>query len=264
MSFLEDRVGTLSVRSEQPSPTRVGASSPHPDPRTVLLAVLVINVLAMSRRAGFAGCLVAFCVAWAAVWTLGRVRAAVKIGLAQAILVALAIVPSSLWPNGFTAFVTVACMWLAQFGATVAIAYYAIAVIAPGELVAAMRQLRCPVAVVVPLTVMLRFIPLVVSEYRGIREAMTLRGLAPGWRVLIHPLDYLEMVLVPLLMSCSRTADEMTAAGMVRGLGSHVRPTTMRRLHMRPSDVAWLVILAALIGVGPFVRHIDLLGIGAA
>lgn len=72
------------------------------------------------------------------------------------------------------------------------------------------------------------------------------------------------MVLVPLLMSCSRTADEMTAAGMVRGLGSHVRPTTMRRLHMRPSDVAWLVILAALIGVGPFVRHIDLLGIGAA
>ena len=55
----------------------------------------------------------------------------------------------------------------------------------PGELVAALRRLHLPDAVVIPAIVLLRFFPTIARDYRMIRCSMRLRGInVGGWAML--------------------------------------------------------------------------------
>lgn len=232
-------------------------SAERPDPRTVLLALAIINFLSVSRL-GITVVMLSTGVTLVALALIRAWKAALGVLIMQSLWVFFILGLPRLWANGFTAFLATTSFWFLQLTGAGAIALYAIRRIQPGELVAGLRQLRFPRAIVTPLTVLLRFIPIVISEYRDISEAMSLRGLSMGWQAWAHPLRYLEFVMVPLLMSCSRLADEMTAAAMVRGLGSPRRPTTVRHLQVRPIDVAWWLVLAALVGGAIGLKHYGL------
>ncbi|MGJ9492285.1 energy-coupling factor transporter transmembrane component T family protein [Actinotignum sp. GS-2025b] len=203
----------------------------RPDPRTVLLLVLVGNALVMTRGSFLLAVIVVLVAALALV-SNGRVKLALGI-------------------------IVVESFWMFKLCAAAALAGYALTVLVPGELVAALRALRIPVAVTAPITVLLRFLPIVVSEYRAVREAMALRGLAMGWSAVFHPLRYLEFILVPLLSSCARIADDMTAAGTLRGLGSRTRPTSLHRLRFSWVDALWLAVIAALIVARYYLANIS-------
>ncbi|WP_406712229.1 hypothetical protein [Trueperella pyogenes] len=69
-------------------------------------------------------------------------------------------------------------------------------------------------------------------------------------------------MLVPLLTSCSRIADELTAAGMVRGLGSPISPTTLKRLRFGVPDLAFLIVVAAVLAATPLTNSISLVAGG--
>lgn len=43
----------------------------------------------------------------------------------------------------------------------------------------------------------------------------------------MHPLRTIEYLLVPMLASCSRIADDLAASALVRGLGAATRPTPL-------------------------------------
>lgn len=125
---------------------------------------------------------------------------------------------------------------------------YVLVTIRPAALVAALRQLRVPSTLVIPVVVMLRFIPVVLAEARAVTDAMRLRGLEPGGRGLVRrPLATLEMVIVPLLASVSRIADDLTASGLVRGLGSPARPTSRIRLSFGAADGVAVALAACLV-----------------
>ncbi|MDY5588710.1 MAG: energy-coupling factor transporter transmembrane component T [Arcanobacterium sp.] len=222
-----------------------GSNQTRPDPRTVLLVMFVLNALVMSHS----GMVIMLGVAAVTLGALLSARAYSWAGgfcAIQAMWLVFIFVLPKIWPCGFTAFLVVLSYWMFKLCAVGGLAGYALKVIVAGELVAGLRSLRIPVAVTVPVVVLLRFVPMVVREYRAVREAMALRGLQLGWRALLHPLRYLELVLVPLLASCARIADEMTAAGMVRGLGSKIRPSTLKQLRFNWLDLLWLLILAGL------------------
>ena len=54
--------------------------------------------------------------------------------------------------------------------------------------ICAMRRMRVPEAVVIPCVVVIRFFPTIAEDYRQIRNAMALRGIASGgWGLVRHP-----------------------------------------------------------------------------
>lgn len=244
------------------TPIQVGVKN-RPDPRTVVLVVFTINALVMSPTS-LAVVMCAVGVSLLALTVTRAFRWALTLLAVESFWLLLALIPGQLWHSTWTALVAVLGYWMFKLCAAGGIAAYAVAVVVPSELVAGLRQLRVPIGITVPLTVLFRFIPIVFVEYAAVREAMSLRGLRMGWQGIIHPLKYLEFILVPLLSACARLADEMTAAGMVRGLGSRIRPTTIKKLRFGWMDVAWIAVLALLLYLKPHLESITLVGGGIA
>ena len=77
-------------------------------------------------------------------------------------------------------------------------------------------------------------------------EAMRLRGYSGSylWR---HPLDGIEKLVVPVLAASARSADDLSAAALIRGLGSGGRPTVVDRLRFGAADAVLLALSAGLV-----------------
>ncbi len=87
----------------------------------------------------------------------------------------------------------------------------------PGDRVCAMRCMRAPDALVIPVVVMMRFFPTIRHDYRRIRQSLRLRGFAAGG---------------------------MALARQPRGLGAPGEPTSMVELRMHAVD--WLAVALSL------------------
>ena len=80
--------------------------------------------------------------------------------------------------------------------------------------------MRVPEAVVIPCVVVIRFFPTIAEDYRQIRNAMALRGIASGgWGLVRHPAQSLEYILIPLLMNSAETT---CSHGSPRASGSSI------------------------------------------
>lgn len=112
---------------------------------------------------------------------------------------------------------------------------------------AALQRLRVPRSVLIPLTVMLRYLPMVQEEWRAIKDAMGMRGIQPTvGGFLQHPMLTAECIYVPLLLSASRIADELSAAAVSRGIENPVPRTCLARLTFRWQDAAVAAAFTAM------------------
>lgn len=92
---------------------------------------------------------------------------------------------------------------------------------------AAMNRMSLPQGLTISIAVMMRFFPTLSEEYRSIRDAMRMRGIAFGGGKVTKMLEYR---LVPLLFSCISIGDELSAAAVTRGLGAPVKGRMFVRL----------------------------------
>ena len=123
---------------------------------------------------------------------------------------------------------------------------YAFATTSPGAFVCAMRRLRVPEAVVIPCVVLIRFFPTVREDYRHIRDAMALRGIAPGGLALLRrPARSLECILMPLLMNATTVAQDLSVAALTKGLGRPGAHTSRVEIRMRAVDWAVMAVCTA-------------------
>lgn len=110
------------------------------------------------------------------------------------------------------------------------------------EFVAAFQKLRVSDKIIIPFSVMFRFIPTVKEEWDAIKSAMRFRGIGISARtVLTRPMLTLEYTMVPLLMSATKITDELCAASLSRGLEAGRKRTCITRLAFGPVD--WLITL---------------------
>ena len=85
-----------------------------------------------------------------------------------------------------------------------------------GEFMACLTKMKVPKSIMIPLTVLLRYFPAVAEDRHAIKKAMVLRGL--NGRFINHPIRSIECLYVPLMMSASRRADELSSAAVTRGI----------------------------------------------
>lgn len=117
------------------------------------------------------------------------------------------------------------------------------------EFIAAFYKMRITPKIVIPFSVMFRFIPTVKEEWQSIRNAMKFRGIGANARnVLLRPMMTLEYVLVPLLMSASKISNELAAASLARGLDSEKERTCVTKVFFGGADYIILLLSLALVG----------------
>ncbi len=218
-------------------------------PRTALLALLVINIIALSMRSQAALYAVAI-MSLAALASAGRPKVFWPISLVIVGCFAVFNLVPLLSTSNLSMFFATLGYWFSRFGVSAAIGAYLLLTITASDMISTLYRLRAPSFLSVPLTVMLRYLPSARQEMVAIREAMSLRGIPVNLSALLrHPLRTVEYLVVPLLVSSSRLADDLTASGLVRGLGGNARPTPLR-----DSEFSWrdAVAIVAVVGVFGF------------
>lgn len=112
------------------------------------------------------------------------------------------------------------------------------------ELLSALQKLRLPKIFMIALIITLRYIPTFQKEYRYIKESMQLRGITFSYR---RPLRSFEYIIVPQLFRCSILAEELTAAGLIKGIDYPHRRTSYYHNTMTIWD--YLITLAVVLSV---------------
>lgn len=204
------------------------------DPRTKLALLLIVNVISMNVD-GSATAWAARSLAMAGVAGLLLSMGKARRGLAffAAFGAGLLVLQSARYLPGQWALIGGLGTMLVQFLPIVAMADYAIRTTQVSEVVAALERLRAPRSFVIPLSVVLRFLPTIAQEHRAIADAMRIRGISLLGATR-NPITLLEYRVVPLLMSLVRIGDELTAAALTRGLGAD-----QRRTHICRTGFGW-------------------------
>lgn len=101
------------------------------------------------------------------------------------------------------------------------------------KLTSALQSWHVPQTLLIPLSVTIRYFPTLKDEAGHIRDAMKLKT--------ISPMERLECFVVPLIMSATNTADELSAAAVTRGIENPAPNTTTEPLKMASKDYACLI-----------------------
>lgn len=107
------------------------------------------------------------------------------------------------------------------------------------RIAAALAKLRVPQSVLIPLTVTMRYFPTLAEEASHVREAQALRDIPLASR--------LECFVVPLVMSATSTADELSRAATCRGIENPAPSTDTERLALGTADAVVLAASAAVV-----------------
>ena len=226
------------------------------DPRTKLLALLVLNAFVMRASPTSTLLAVQLLAVLALLWEVGGATAA-RTGLGCLVCDALPLLVA--WLEGMGAPRSVVLVigtcaaiafWFARFFAGFGLALYVYRTTRIGQMKAALRAIHLPRVFVDALVVAFRVLPTVGAEAVAIREALEMRGVDLGIRgVLRHPLVIAERFLVPLLSSIARVADDLAASSVIRGLGGPTLPTSLTRLRASAWDVVALVCVAGVAAI---------------
>ena len=107
-------------------------------------------------------------------------------------------------------------------------------------LIQALQKWHLPQSVIIPLTITVRYFPTLRQEYQSIRDAMKLRS--------IHgPIQKLEFIFVPLILSASSAADELSQAITARGIDNPGKKSYYTTLRFRTADYLLCILSGLLI-----------------
>lgn len=115
------------------------------------------------------------------------------------------------------------------------------------EFLSAMNRAHISKKIVIPLAVMLRYLPTIREDWRYIKDAMRLRHVSPSLKgLLTNPGMTVECVYVPLLMTASKAADELSIASVTRGIENPKQRTSLIQICFRLQDILAILCFSAL------------------
>lgn len=144
------------------------------------------------------------------------------------------------------------CGIVAQFIPALITAWYVVRTTKIDEFMSAMQKMHIPDGVTISLAVVMRFFPTIAEEYRSIRDAMKMRGIAFGKGNVVR---MIEFRMIPLLFSCVNIGDELSAAAITRGLGGKVKRTSVVTLKLQSADYLMILCFTAALTVFVFFKY---------
>lgn len=250
----------MTTRSSQrvdPAPNAPGSTGSDAgarrwvlDPRTAVVVLLAASITIMSPG-GIWFVPAALVIATLMAISERACRRAVLIPLAAGAAAAVAYLLPLVAPWRVLGLVGVVAGFALRLVAVGGIAVHLVRTIPPSRFTAALRAARIPPAFTVSGSVLLRFVPTILSEARAVHDAMRLRGLGGALTVLRHPVRSIEYLTVPLMASSLRAAEDLSASSLLRGLGSHARPTSMHPPRFGLVDVVFAGVVV-LLGAATF------------
>lgn len=201
------------------------------DPRTGLLLLVLANVIAFSSKSlwvelGTLGLLLFLIV------LCGQLRSALKWCGVILGLFALQwyILPAS--PKIIATSFSIFANYARQMLPCLMIGSLLISTLSLREVIVALRFFHIPQKLIISISVTLRYFPAIKEEIGHIRDAMHLRN--------IQGIEKVEATLVPLMISATNTAEELSAAAVTRGIENPAKKTSMLHLKMRIFD--WIAL----------------------
>ena len=126
--------------------------------------------------------------------------------------------------------------------------YYTIKTTKVSEFISSMERSNIPRDIIIPVSVVFRYIPSVLEEIKSITDAMKMRGFGLNIKSLKNPLKLIEFYMIPILISAVKTADELSAASLTRGLSNPEPRTHLLEVKLTKWDYSLLAI--TFIGFG--------------
>ena len=120
--------------------------------------------------------------------------------------------------------------------------YYTIASTKVSEFISAMEKSNVPKDIIIPLSVVFRYIPSIIEEIKSITNAMKMRGFGLTVKSFKNPLKLIEFYMVPILISAVKTSDELSAASLTRGLSNPKKRTHLVDTEFTKLDYSLLLI----------------------
>lgn len=117
-----------------------------------------------------------------------------------------------------------------------------------GELTLGLRKLRTPESILIPVIVMVRFLPAIKQDYQHIRDAMKFRGifLSKGDMVK-QPVRFFEYIIIPMMMSAGNTAQDLTIASLAKGISRKNKHTSIERIGFNIQDIFCLTLIIGFV-----------------
>ena len=120
------------------------------------------------------------------------------------------------------------------------------------ELLSALELLPLPRSLVVAVIITLRYVPTFKREFGYIKESMRLRGIAFSWK---RPVESFRYFMVPQLFRCAALAEEVTSAGLVKGIDANIKRTSYYEQQFRKSDgVLMILLISGIVWAGLWTR----------
>jgi energy-coupling factor transport system permease protein len=131
--------------------------------------------------------------------------------------------------------------------------YYTVSTTKVSEFIASMEKSNVPKYIIIPISVIFRYIPSVYEEIRSITDAMKMRGFGLTFKSLKSPLKLIEFYMIPILISAVKTADELSAASLTRGLSNPQKRTHLVSVSFNKFD--FLFIMIGIVGLGVYAYY---------
>lgn len=133
------------------------------------------------------------------------------------------------------------CGIISRFVPGYMMGWYTVRSTSVSEFMTAMDRMHVPYFITIPFSVMFRYFPTLGEEYNSIHDAMKMREIGQSVK---NPFTYIEYVLVPIMMSTVRIADELSAASLTKGLCAGRKRTHICQISIRLYD--WLLMFGTL------------------
>lgn len=225
---------------------RLDFKASKPDPRILIIQIVVVAVLASAFRNLFALFLLVLFVDFLLLIPCGWavfLKNLLAYGAILLILVVLQRLYIPVLSDVFPLFLfLMARLYPAYLAARVLIEK------APmDELLFALEVCRVPKLVLIPLAVIYRYIPTILKEIGYIRESLKMRKLHSSiWDKLCHPMKNAENFLVPLLYRSEKISEELSAASICKGLSTKRKRTCCTNVKLRAADFIYLLCIVLL------------------
>lgn len=186
------------------------------DPRTELLLLVLANIVAFTQKALWVE-ITWVCLLLLLIVVCGCQKAAGKLALGFSLCILLQYV---VFPNGpkilADTFYIIISYGRKIFPCLI-VGTLLVQKTSVRELTEALRMWHCPKGLIIALSVTIRYFPAIKEEIGYIRDAMKLRN--------IRGIQRLECTLVPIMISATETAEELSAAAVTRGI-ENPKPNT--------------------------------------